>query len=263
MSKEGSGRDNTGFIKQTEDGIFSVIPSRIAPESLLATKRLVHEVLKFRHYASGRMLDIGCGTKPYKIVFENQVSLHIGIDVPYSAHSLAAIDVYSSATVLPFQNETFDFVLCTEVLEHVSDPEAAYLEIARVLKPGGMALVTTPFMYRIHEAPYDFYRYTPFAYSALAQRAGLTVKTLAQRGGYFTVLLDYQFKGTVMAISGIGRLLKKLTGHGAGLARTAVVRACLATAQNVVFLFLKNEKVKSDIYTLGYVVLLEKPPCVE
>src|SRR5437867_3116866 len=76
-----------------------------------------------------------------------------------------------------------------EVLEHCPDPWAAGAEIARVLRPGGWAFVSTPFLRPLHEAPHDYHRFTPWGLTELAQRCGLTVERIAPRGDYVAVFL--------------------------------------------------------------------------
>lgn len=124
-------------------------------------------------YAKGRMLDVGCGTKPYKEVFSDVVKEHIGIDYPsiISANiEPKNVEVYSILPYLPFKNESFDTVLATEVLEHVAEPDAAFLDINRVLKKQGVLILTAPQSWAIHEAPNDYYRYTKYGLSYLARK---------------------------------------------------------------------------------------------
>src|SRR5690606_30772767 len=189
------------------------------------------EIQKRAKLAGGLMLDIGCGTKPYRQLFAGQVTRHVGVDVPGSLHGRQATDAFSTATDLPFRDESFDFVLCTEVLEHVPDPHRAYAEIARVLKPGGRALITTPFMYRVHEQPYDFYRYTPFSHAALASWAGLHVEEVSPRGGYFSVLFDTVLKGLSLVAGGLGAVASRLTGRRINLRLHPLTRCFFALIQ--------------------------------
>jgi SAM-dependent methyltransferase len=76
---------------------------------------------------------------------------------------------------LPFEVASFDTVVCTEVLEHVPEPAQVVREIARVLKPNGYVILTTPLYYPIHEEPYDFFRFTPFGLRHPFNEAGLEV----------------------------------------------------------------------------------------
>jgi len=248
-----------GFIQKHGDRYGVDWRQLSSPESFFATARLVTEIAAVRKVLRGRLLDIGCGTKPYQVMTEGLVDEHLGIDVPQSMHTHSAIDVYASAGSLPFASESFDSILCTEVLEHTSDPVQVCREIARVLRPGGAAIVSTPFMYRIHERPYDFFRYTPYSYEVLAKRSGLTIETLTARGGYFTVLLDYLLKGAALWVSAINSIVNRRSTRS-HLLMTRPVRFLFYIMQAPLVWLLGRERVKSDTYTLGYVVVLRKPP---
>lgn len=203
------------------------------------------------------MLDIGCGTRPYAPLFARHVDSSVGVDWPGSPH-VHVMDAYASGLELPFAAESFDFVLCSEVLEHLPDPALAMREIARVLRPGGRAVVSTPFMYRVHEPPYDFFRYTPFAHRQLAESAGLSVVEIRTRGGYITMFLDVVLKGKALVVGALNAVWRKVVPRGRHLAKTAVVQHLFYWPQRVMAAVLARENVKADVYTVGYVVVLEK-----
>ena len=255
--------DSASFIRRTGAETFALDWRLVNPESYFTTARLVREVAALRHHARGTMLDIGCGTKPYEVVFRDVVERHIGADRPVSLHGHKAIDVFSTALALPFEAEAFDFVLCTEVLEHVPDPHIAYAEISRVLKPGAYAIVTTPFMYRVHEAPYDFYRYTRFGHEHLANGAGLVAEGFRTRGGLISVSIDLSVKSLATLISGIGVLFHQLGLMKRPLLNTVPVRMLFYAIQMPLVWLLADERIKSDMYTLGYVILLRKPQAAQ
>ena len=99
-------------------------------------------------------LDLGCGSAPYKHLFPNRVG--------FDNRSGESVDVVGDAHKLPFKNDEFDVVLCSEVLEHLHSPEIALLEMKRVLKSGGILILTTRFIYPIHDAPNDYWRFTKY-----------------------------------------------------------------------------------------------------
>jgi|APMI01.1.fsa_nt_gi ubiquinone/menaquinone biosynthesis C-methylase UbiE len=92
--------------------------------------------------------------------------------------------VIGDAHHLPFGDASVDVVALMHVLEHVVDPQQVFAEISRVMRPGGLLFVDVPFMYQIHHAPNDHFRFTPYAVNSLADRAGLRVREIRPSGGY-------------------------------------------------------------------------------
>jgi SAM-dependent methyltransferase len=169
-------------LAQIKNRSRPVIPARTAPRTKhpneSALNRLSHQQLAdalyfvASHHASGRLLDIGCGRKPYRDLLSPFVTQHVGVDHPDSPHSLDAADVLAAAYDIPLESASFQTVLMTEVLEHLEEPEAALREVHRLLCPGGKVILTTPFMWVLHEEPRDFFRYTPFGLHHLLSEAG-------------------------------------------------------------------------------------------
>ena len=120
-------------------------------------KKLVRKKLnKFieGHKTDLKVLDLGCGNSPYASLFSNRV----GFDFEMNR----GVDVIGDAHNLPFENESFDMILCSEVLEHLIDPKKAISEMNRVLKFGGKLVLTTRFIFPIHDAPHDYWRFTRY-----------------------------------------------------------------------------------------------------
>ena len=136
-------------------------------------------------HASGRLLDVGCGRQPYRGALEGRTSRYVGLEGDVLRYSGSGPDVWGDALALPFAPRTFDTVLCSQVLEHVPEPGHACEEMARVLRHGGYLILTAPHIWGIHEAPRDFYRYTPYGLRYLAERAGLAVVEIRALGGYW------------------------------------------------------------------------------
>jgi SAM-dependent methyltransferase len=155
-----------------------------------------------RGFARGDLLDVGCGAAPYRGFFD--VDTHVTLDWPNSLHRRDRIDVYASAELLPFADASFDTVLCTEVLEHLREPGTAVSEAARVLRPGGHLIASIPFLYGIHEQPWDFGRFTEFGLRSLFEGHGLEPVHLFERGGSVAVITDLASKlGYRMGRSGL------------------------------------------------------------
>lgn len=92
---------------------------------------------------------------------------------------------------IPLEENSVDTIISIQVLEHLSNPQQAMREMARVLKPGGQLFLTTPFYQAEHQVPYDFYRYTRYGLRHLAEQAGLEVLEIRPLGGYFMVMRDH------------------------------------------------------------------------
>ena len=131
-------------------------------------------------YLSGRMLDFGCGSKPYKIIIN--VDEYIGVDIEISGnhHRDADIDVYYDGKSIPFDNSHFDSIFSSEVLEHVFEPDLILSEINRVCKIDGYFVLTVPFVWNEHEQPYDYGRYSSFGIKHLMSKHGFEVVEYAK-----------------------------------------------------------------------------------
>jgi SAM-dependent methyltransferase len=127
-------------------------------------------------HISGKTLDVGCGSKPYRSLFPNATE-YIGMDIEESREITVNddVDVFFDGQTFPFEDNSFDSIVCTEVLEHVFKPYEFLLEIHRVLKPGGKALLTSPFVWIEHGKPYDYARYTSFGLKHLVETCGFSV----------------------------------------------------------------------------------------
>lgn len=194
-----------------------VVPNPTRPGSFLSQALLLEALAELAPRASTRVLDVGCGTKPYKSFLGTQASIYVGCDWPPNPGSSDghAADVFADAMSLPFAANAFGCVLCTEVLEHLPEPWRCVSELARVLEPGGELLLSVPFLYWLHEQPRDFFRYTPHGITGMLARVGLEVRETRKRGGVFAVVLDLSGKWVIFASR---RVARKLPG-GQGLTK--------------------------------------------
>lgn len=136
-------------------------------------------------YMSGRLIDIGCGTKPYKDLLTPFVKEHINVDHEGSYHDKSNVDLVGTAYQIPVGDQTFDSAMCTAVLEHLEEPELAFRECYRVLKPGGIAIYSVPFIWHIHEEPRDFFRYSKYGLSYLFEKVGFEIVELKALSGFW------------------------------------------------------------------------------
>lgn len=132
-------------------------------------------------HARGQVLDVGCADGWAQAVLDD--CEYVGLDYPATATSLyrTSPDVFADAKAIPFAEGTFDTVLLLEVLEHVRDPDRVLQEIARVLKPAGRLLLSTPFLYPLHDAPHDYQRYTEYGLRQRVGAAGLVAGEVLPR----------------------------------------------------------------------------------
>lgn len=144
--------------------------------SFFCRRGLISNIRKLSGVIEGCVLDVGCGSKPYKQEFK-KATKYVGLDIEESGHdhSEEKIDVFYDGINIPFKDESFDSVVSFEVLEHIFQPEKLIKEIIRVLRPNGFFLLTTPFLWDEHEQPYDYARYTSFGLSHLLRENGFEI----------------------------------------------------------------------------------------
>jgi len=143
------------------------------------------EYRDIKHYIRGRLVDIGCGAKPYKDFWASVVSEHIGVDHEATVHDRSNIDKFASAYAIPEEDESFDCAICNSVLEHLEEPERAIRECYRLLKPGGVAVYSVPFIWHLHEEPRDFFRYTKYGLQYLFEKVGFEIIELNALSGFW------------------------------------------------------------------------------
>jgi SAM-dependent methyltransferase len=169
--------------------------------------------------ARGRLLDVGCGNKPYEPIFRPYVSEYIGIEhEAMFAHTQSANradkpDLYYDGKRLPFDDASFDTVLNVQVLEHTPEPQHLVREMGRVLRPGGLLIVSVPFSFRLHEEPHDYFRYTPHGLRVLMENANLDVEEFIPQGDLWSVLghkLNSYLAFRVMRVDALAQQMGKL-----------------------------------------------------
>jgi SAM-dependent methyltransferase len=165
-----------------------------------ARKALHQEIKSLACHISGRVLDVGCGSKPYESLLNCREYVGMEIDAPENREKKVA-DLFYKGEAFPVEDSSFDWVVSTQVFEHVFNPDAFLSEIDRVLKPGGGLLMTVPFVWDEHEQPFDFARYSSFGLKSLLERHSFAIleqrKTLTDIRVLFQLLNAYIYKVTV------------------------------------------------------------------
>jgi SAM-dependent methyltransferase len=188
----------------------------------IAKRSLRRTLVRVAPAARGRLLDVGCGRKPYRDLF-TAVTAYVGIERPGTLSRSTVVDAWADALALPFPAASFDTVLCNEVLEHVPEPQRLFAEAARVLRPGGALVLSTPQVWGLHEEPFDFYRYTRYGLEYLARTSGLEPVEVRPTCGTFAMtgqrLASFFFYSTgAYRVAALNLLLRPLLAAGQLLA---------------------------------------------
>jgi|LGVF01.1.fsa_nt_gb SAM-dependent methyltransferase len=137
--------------------------------------------------AKGVMLDYGCGGQPYKALFSSKVSKYIGADV-VTAKGIELDIVIEPNRKLPLDDESIDTVLSTQAIEHANDVDFYLGECSRLLKSGGILILTAPMQWRHHEVPYDYHRFTRYGLIEYLGRHNFSIKEISSCGGVYALL---------------------------------------------------------------------------
>lgn len=135
-----------------------------------------------------RILDVGAGSGQYRDLFGHcEYRTQDFGQEPGTQGRYAALDYTSDITSIPVPDASFDAVLCTEVLEHVPEPAEAVREMARILRPGGVLLLSAPLGSHLHQEPYHFYGgYTPYWYRRVLEARSLQILDINRNEGFFS-----------------------------------------------------------------------------
>ena len=225
----------------------------------VSLKRRLRETVP---YVFGRVLDVGCGEKPYEQLFGEKVKTYIGIDLPqvhtfYSPNTRHA-DVYGLVDHLPFKSSSFDTIIFTEVLPHVKHPPQAFTELTRVLKPNGVLVVTANKSWerRTGLPVPDYWRFTDEGLAQLAHQQGLEVLYTKEGCGFFSTMgqLFSRFFNKELIYR---KVQHRQADHPPNIVVALLVLPLMAFTQ---ILFLVLDKIYySKLDTLFYILVARKP----
>ena len=219
--------------------------------------------------ARGRLLDVGCGAKPYESLFRPYVDEYVGVEKRGTfaqTHSAgdSSCDIYYDGDRLPLPDESFDTVLNIQVLEHTPRPQELLDELARVLRKDGLLILSAPFSFRLHEEPHDYFRYSPHGLNSMCQRAGLEILEMQPQRGLWGVIghkLNTYLALRVGKLDRLGQSIGKLGHEAPAEARTrtwAVPFAvsgmiAVATAARIL-----DRALPDETETLSYLIVAKK-----
>ena len=210
-----------------------------------ARKGLYQNVSKLITNLNGKLLDVGCGTKPYENICN--VDEYIGLEIDDEGnrqHNYA--DVFYDGKTIPFEDKSFDSILSNQVFEHVFNPNQFLKEINRVTKVGGRFLITVPFVWDEHEQPYDYARYSSFG-----------LKYILDENGFEIIQHRKSNNGLEVIFQLINAYLYKVTQTKKAYFNLLIIFV-LMTPVNIVGLILSKLLPKNDDLYLDNIVLAKK-----
>lgn len=209
----------TKYQQRKQRWVISSHNDQLSPASTIsATLALSRTAAALRAHAEGDLGDFGCGTAPFYGIYGPLSTSVCWIDWPSSPHETQHLDVTADLNQpVTIDDEQFDTAFTSSVLEHIWKHDVFLDEITRTLRPGGKLILVVPFMYWLHEEPYDYFRWTRHALTKACDERGLDVIELDPYGGGLDVLLDLSLRSLAAISLGlaklVGRPLARLLDH--------------------------------------------------
>ncbi len=209
--------------------------------------RNIKYIVKKYDLENQKVLDVGCGIQPYRHLFKDK---YLGIDIQGGGHndSMKKADLYFNGENIPFSNESFDLIFCTQVLEHSYNFDNLLKEMHRVLKKNGYLLITTPFVWNEHEVPFDFYRFTQFFYRSKGQELNLDLIEIKSTCGFWATIGQLI---SAFVIENIDKVFKNKLIY-------LFLSLILCAPIQIFFLFLNFIFLNNNWLNLDYIVLFKK-----
>jgi ubiquinone/menaquinone biosynthesis C-methylase UbiE len=210
------GKMLSSLKKRLRKEAFITSPLSIIINPVFIVRNGIYQsISKLAQNITGNVLDFGCGSKPYESLFVN-ANRYVGVDIEVSGHNHkdSKVDYFYDGKTLPFNDASFDAIVCFEVFEHVFNIDDVLAEMYRVLKPNGQLLISIPFVWDEHEIPYDFARYTSFGITHILNKNNFEVVTLTKTTTYvlavFQMLIAYLFQHALPKGRFIGKISQLL-----------------------------------------------------
>jgi|GEM_PF-526181 len=172
-------------IRETLDGLERISNCEVSVDNhhyLILSELNNWMAKKAVPFAKGKLLDYGCGARPYKNLFESTITSYTGADVAVAAGSQVDVLITPDAP-LPLESGRFDTVLSSQTLEHVSDPSFYLNEANRMLRTDGHLILSAPMFWRHHEVPFDYTRFTKYGMVNLLEKTGFAIVSIEACGG--------------------------------------------------------------------------------
>ena len=193
-------------------------------------------------YIKKKVLDVGAGNfSRYKDLFK--FDEYIRMDI----RPMAGIDVVGEIENIPFPDETFDSIICTQVLGDVFNIKKAFEELHRVLKQSGVILVTESLLSHLHDEPNDYWRFTEHSLRRLAEEAGFEVLVLERCGGYRSVMAQMRARYWIERLGAHGKWFSRIFSLG--------LKILGSWAR---FLDRNDYSIANKLFTHGYILIARK-----
>jgi SAM-dependent methyltransferase len=230
------------------DPVLSDIKSiKTADNSYLVYKYLIPALeLAVKENATGKVIDLGCGNKPYLSFFTGKIDSYVGCD--FVQNKFNSVNVICDVCEVPFPDAQFDTCFSTQVLEHIKVPEAMILEAFRLLKPGGKLILSAPLYWPEHGEPYDYSRFTRYGLNEMLTKSGFTNIQVSENGGAWATA-GQSIAHAFMYSTRQNILFRVL--------RFAFYRLSFIRISNKLFSYL-DRKDYNPVNTMNYVVVAEK-----
>jgi SAM-dependent methyltransferase len=200
-------------------------------------------------YSHGKLLDIGCGNKPYEEMLRPYITEYLGCDIVQS--NTGCVDLLCPANNIPVKDGSYDTVISTQTIEHVEDHQGLVNEAYRVLSSSGYFILSGPMYWPLHEEPYDFFRFTKYGFQYILEKAGFKIISTASNGGKWAVAGQALIHAAFPAVYNIkgrrGRIIKVIVKLFGGVKTI-----------NRIFSYL-DSKVQYNDNTMNYVIVAQKP----
>ena len=186
--------------KRLGNEVFDVYKYSYFEHNWIILKKNNEQITKRLPQIKGMVYDLGCGMRPFEQDIRRVADEYIGVDWSNTLHGLQADIVADLNKPLPLRMGVADSVVSLQVLEHLSEPQVFLNEAFRLLRSGGRLFLAVPFQWHIHEAPWDFYRYTRYGLDYTIAKAGFVDISIEEVSGFWTmwlVKLNYQMARAV------------------------------------------------------------------
>jgi len=144
---------------------------------------------KYSKYYKGKLVDLGCGEALYKSYFLQYADEYIGVDWTKTLHNSKADIVSNLNEKIELEDDFADTIISLSVMEHLCEPQVFLNEAYRILNNEGYMILQVPWQWWVHEAPHDYFRYTPYGLKYMFDKAGFKDIKIEAQTGFFTMWL--------------------------------------------------------------------------